>query len=197
MTMPADFPAENLHEPVIACDTALACLVRLGICRDDDPEIEGFRHRSALEGSTLPASRFIELIGKLGVRAECARLASHALPKDELNYPYLVFLKNANAVLVTDIGNAPAGAVSVWDPLHTDGEIFSVPREDFERAWSGDALVIVRPPSTEPAPFDNSVRQRDNEAPPPLPENGGKQTSIAEPQLPPALRKARGRAGSP
>lgn len=183
MTMSVDFPAENLREPVISGDTALACLVQLGLCRRDDPEIEDFRHRAALEGSTLPASRLIELVGKFGVEAECARLDPHALAKGEITYPILVFLKNANAVLVTDIDSAAAGAVSVWDPLHTDGKIFSVPHEDFERAWSGDALVIARQLSAKSEPLRNSVGRRDIEAADLPPDQRGEQTPIAEAQL--------------
>jgi hypothetical protein len=44
--------------------------------------------------------------------------------------------------VVTGGGRSVAEEVSVWDPHH-DGVVFFVSREDFERAWSGHALIIT------------------------------------------------------
>ena len=101
MAMSVDLPTEHLREPVVSCDTALSCLVRLGVGTRDDPEIEEFRHRAVLDGNTLPASRLTELAGKLGFRAECMRLDWNGLTRAEFTHPTLVFLKNTNAVVVT------------------------------------------------------------------------------------------------
>jgi hypothetical protein len=37
--------------------------------------------------------------------------------------------------------------VAVWDPLNPYEEILFVPRDDFERVWTGDALIITAPAS--------------------------------------------------
>jgi hypothetical protein len=50
--------------------------------------------------------------------------------------------KNTEVVVVTGAGRSGAEEVSVWDPDH-DGVVFFVSREDFERAWSGHALIIT------------------------------------------------------
>lgn len=174
MTMSVNLPTAHLHEPAISSDTALSCLVRLGICRGDEPEIEAFRHRTALDGSTLPASRLIELVEKFGVRVECARLDWNALSKNGLSFPILVLLKNTNAVVVTGTDSATAEAVSVWDPLHADEAIFSVQHDDFERAWGGDALIIARQPQTAaPAPAAPSVGQNNEVFEPPQEQRSG------------------------
>lgn len=182
MTMSVNLPTEHLHEPVISCDTALSCLVRLGICGGDEPEIEAFQHRTVLDGSTLPASHLIELVEKFGVQVECTRLDWNALSKNELSFPILVLLKNTNAVVVTGTDSATAEAVSVWDPLHDDKEIFSVKHEDFERAWGGDALIIARqPPTAAPASAAPSGGQN-NEVVELPPEQHSDRASIVETQ---------------
>jgi hypothetical protein len=179
--MSVNRPTEHLHEPVISCDTALSCLVRLGICRGDEPEIEAFRHRTVLDGSTLPASHLIELVEKFGVRVECVRLDWKALSKNELSFPVLVLLKNTNAVVVTGTDSATGEAVSVWDPLHADEEIFAVRHEDFERAWGGDALIIAQPQTAAPAPAAPSGGQNNEVFGPP--EQRGGRASIVETQV--------------
>src|SRR5215472_3270332 len=193
MAMSVDFPTEHLREPVVSCDTALPCLVRLGVGTRDDPEIEEFRHRAVLDGNTLPASRLIELAGKLGSRAEFMRLDWNGLTKTEFTHPTLVFLKNTNAVVVTGTDGPGAEAVSVWDPLHSDDEVLTVQREDFERAWSGDALVIVRPSSAEAVVTSGSSDEQEVDLPP---ETGSERALIAETELPPNPMPVAGRAKS-
>ena len=189
--MSVDLPIQHLHEPVVSCDTALPCLVRLEICTGDNPEIEEFRRRAVLDGNTLPASRLIELLGKFGLRAECTRLDWDALTNSERSYPVLVFLKNTNVVVVMGGDNAAAEAVSVWDPLHSDDGVLSVGREDFERAWSGDALVIAQQPSTEAQASPGSATEPNIEIFDPPPEDGSERAPLAEAQLPVSVPLAR------
>jgi hypothetical protein len=181
--MSVDLPIQHLHEPVVSCDTALPCLVRLGMCTGDNPEIEELRRRAVLDGNTLPASRLIELVGKFGLRAECTRLDWDGLTNSERSYPVLVFLKNTNVVVVMGGDSAAAEAVSVWDPLHSEDRVLSVGREDFERAWSGDALVIARQPSTEAEASPGSATEPNIEIFDPPPEDGSDRAPLAEAQL--------------
>jgi hypothetical protein len=185
--MSIDLPTQHLHEPVVSCDTALSCLIRLDVCNGDDPEIEALRRRAVLDGNTLSASSLIELVGNFGVRAECTRLDWNGLTKSGLSYPILVFLKNTNAVAVTGTDSAAADAVSVWDPLHSDGEVLSVRREDFERAWSGAALLIGRSPSVEAEASPGSSEEQILDLPP---EHGSEQAPMAEAQLLPGSAPA-------
>lgn len=181
--MSVDLPTERQCEPVVSCDTALPCLVQLGVGKGNEPEIEEFRNRAVLDGNTMPASRLIELVGKLGLQAECMRLDWEGLTRVELTHAILVFLKNANAVLVTGTVNADAQAVSVWDPLHSDG-VLTVRREDFERAWSGDALVIVWQPSAGAEVTSGSSGKQDIEVPGLAPETDSDRAPMAESEFP-------------
>jgi len=181
--MSIDLQTQQLHEPVVSCDTALSCLVRLGVCNGDDPEIEALRRRAVLDGNTLSASSLIDLVGKFGAQAECTRLDWNGLTKSELSYPILVFLNNTNAVLVTGTDSAAAEAVSVWDPLHRDGEVLSVRGEDFERAWGGDALVIARQPSAGAEASPGSSGEQNIEILDPPPQHGSERAPMAEAQL--------------
>ena len=185
MAMSVDLSTQQLHELVVSCDTALPCLIRLRVCNGDDPEIEAVRHLAVLDGNTLPASRLIELVGKFGLQAECMRLDWDGLTKAGLSYPILVFLKNTNVVVVTGVESTATEAVSVWDPLHSDGEVLTVRREDFERAWSGDALAITRQPSPEAEAVHGSPGQRDIDVPDPPLESDSERAPIAETELPP------------
>ena len=197
MAVSVDLPTEHLREPVVSCDTALPCLVHLGFGTRDDPEIEEFRRRAVLDGNTLPASRLIELAGKLGFRAESMRLDWNGLTRAELTHPTLVFLKNTNAVVVTGTEGLGAEVVSVWDPLHSDGEVLTVRREDFERAWSGDALVILSPSSAEAVVTSGSSGEQDIEVVDLPPETGSERALTAGTELPsgptPIPRRARSR----
>jgi Peptidase C39 family len=185
MAISVDLPIEHLREPVVSCDTALLCLLRVGVGNREDPEFEEFRHRAVLNGNTLPASRLIELVGKLGLQAECMRLDWNGLTGADLRHPILVFLKNTNAVVVTGMESPGAEAVSVWDPLHGEGEVLTVRREDFERAWSGDALAIAGPPSGAAVAISGSSGEQNIEVLEMPLEAGSEQAPMAETELPP------------
>jgi hypothetical protein len=184
MAMSVDLPIQHPLEPVVSCDTALSCLARLGICKEDDPEIEEFRRRAVLEGNTLPAAHLIELAGKFGFQGECTRLDWNALTQGQSSFPIIVFLKNTNVVVVTGTDNATAEAVSVWDPLHSDEGVLSVPREDFERAWDGEALVVERQPPTGAEASSGSSGERGEEIVEPPPEHGSERGTVAAIQRP-------------
>jgi len=189
--MSVDLSTQQLHEPVVSCDTALSCLIRLRVCNEDDPEIDAVRHLAVLDGNTLPASRLIELVGKFGLQADCMRLDWDGLTKAKLSYPILVFLKNTNVVVVTGAESAATEAVSVWDPLHSDGEVLTVRREDFERAWSGDALAITRQPSSEAEASAGFPGQQDIEVPDPALETDSESALPRDPV--PVTRRAKSR----
>jgi len=185
MAMSVDLSTQQLNEPVVSCDTALSCLIRLRVCNGDDPEIEAVRRLAILDGNTLPASRLIELVGKFGLQAECMRLDWDGLTKAELSYPILVFLKNTNVVVVTGAEGAATEEVSVWDPLYSNGEVLTVRREDFERAWNGDALAITRQPSPWAEALSGSHGKQDIEVTDPPLESDSERAPIAETELPP------------
>ena len=73
-------------------------------------------------------------------------------------HPVLVVRDSADAVMVTGGGRSGAEEVSVWDPDH-DGVVFFVSRDDFERNWSGHALLIT-PGEAGAKLFDPSPQPR-------------------------------------
>jgi hypothetical protein len=76
----------------------------------------------------------------------------------------LIVHSNTEVVVVTAGGRSGAEEVSVWDPKH-DGVVFFVSREDFERTWSGHALLITGKDAganifdASPAPPDMPIQQ--------------------------------------
>jgi hypothetical protein len=139
MAEPIEPSTEPLREPVVSCDLAISCLTRLGVQNGGAARIEAAR--KSLAGQVLPLSRLVELIAEFGLRAECIRLDWQGLTTAVLTHPLLIVRNNFDVVVVTANGRPEAEEVSVWDPHH-DGVVFFVSREDFERAWSGHALIM-------------------------------------------------------
>jgi Peptidase C39 family len=188
MAISTDVSTEPSQEPIASCDTALSCLMRLAERQGDDPQIEALRRRVVVDGNSLPASRLIKLAEEFGLQGEFTQLDWQALTSEVLSHPILVFLKNTNVVVV--VGSAAGKTVSVWDPLHSDGQVFPVPRQEFERAWSGYTLIMTRQP---PAPAPASAGSG-SESPNSLRERGSRRArKVDEQMLPtgaPAARRA-------
>jgi hypothetical protein len=130
---------EPLQEPAVSCDLAISCLIRLGVQNGGAARIEAAR--KSLAGQVLPLLRLVELIAEFGLHAECIWLDWQGLKTAVLTHPLLIVRNNFEVVVVTANGRPGTEEVSVWDPHH-DGVVFFVSREDFERAWSGHALIM-------------------------------------------------------
>jgi hypothetical protein len=152
--MDIDASSEAPLEPMASRDTALACLARLGVRNGLDPTIATARRGDVLDGDTLPIARLVELAGEFEFQAEHFRVDWKGLLAIGFTDPILALLKNTNVVILTGDRGDLAGEVAVWDPLHRDGELLFVPRQEFERAWSGDVLKVRPQPSgaTSPSP---------------------------------------------
>jgi hypothetical protein len=141
-----DCPTKATQEPLASCDAAFSCLLKLG-GRSVGSEVEAARCRNVVNGETLSISRLIELAADLGLKAEHAGLDWQRLQSLGFTHPLLVLLKSTNVILLTGGGRDGVSEVAVWDPGNPYGEILFVPREDFERASTGHALIITMPPS--------------------------------------------------
>jgi Peptidase C39 family len=137
-----ELSSEPLQEPVASCDTAISCLARLSLQNGGAARIAAARSSIDLAGETLPLSRLVKLATEFGLQAEWIRPDWQRLKTAVFSHPLLVVRKNTDVVVVTEGGRSGAEEVSVWDPHH-DGVVFFVPREDFERSWSGHALIII------------------------------------------------------
>jgi hypothetical protein len=140
-----DLLTEGSQEPLASCDAAFSCLLQLG-GQSGVNEIGAVHCRNVVNGETLSISRLIELAGDLGLKAEHARLDWQRLQALGFSHPLLALLKNTNVILLTGGGRGGVSEVAVWDPLNPFGEILFVPREDFERAWTGHTLIIATSP---------------------------------------------------
>src|SRR5215469_5662306 len=154
--MDIDASATASREPVASRDTALACFVQLGSRNGVDPTPTATAPSSGVPDSdSLPISGVIELAAEFGDPAEHIRVDWQRLQTIGFADPILVLLRNTNVVILTGSGRDGAEEVAVWDPLHRDSEALFVPRQEFERAWSGHVLTLVRPSSSTPAALPN------------------------------------------
>src|SRR5881227_4198275 len=128
---------------VVTSETALACLFRLGAQHGVYAEIGAVRRRHLIEGETLPVARLIELAGEFGLRAERAHFDWDSLRSTPFSHPILLLLENKNAVILMGVRRDGTPEAAVSDPLFGEGEPFFLAREDLERAWGGEALVIT------------------------------------------------------
>lgn len=154
--MDIDASATASREPIASRDTALACFVQLQLQNGLDAAA-AIQPLEVSDSDSLPISRLIELASELGYSAEHTRTDWHSLQSIGFADPILVLLRNTNVVILTGGGRGGAEEVAVWDPLHRDTEVLFVPRQEFERAWSGDLLRLrlpasVTPPSSPQAP---------------------------------------------
>ena len=140
--MTGDPLIEALLEPVASCDAAFSCLLQLG-GRAAGYNAGEVQFRNVVNGETLSISRLIELADELGINAEHAQPDWQSLQTPGFNYPALAVLKSTNVIVLTGVGRGEGSEVAVWDPLNPYEEILSVPRADFERAWTGHALIIT------------------------------------------------------
>jgi len=140
-----DLLTEASQEPLASCDAAFSCLLRLG-GQSGGNEIGAVHCRNVVNGETLSISRLIELAGDLGLKAEHAQLDWQLLQALGFSRPLLALLKNTNVIVLTAGGRGGVSEVAIWDPLNPFGEILLVPRESFERAWTGHALIITTSP---------------------------------------------------
>jgi ATP-binding cassette, subfamily B, bacterial HlyB/CyaB len=138
----------------VRCETALACLFRLGAQNGIYAEVGAVRRRNLIDGESVSVARLVDLAGEFGLHAERARLDWDSLSSTPFSHPILLLLKNRNVVVLMGMRRDGPEEVAVSDPLFRDGEPFFLGRGDLERAWQGEALVIAPlPPSKADAAF--------------------------------------------
>lgn len=96
-----------------------------------------------LDGDNLPLSRLIELAGAVGFTARYVYGDWRWLQMELSFHPSLLILKNTNVVVAIANGRIGIEEIVVRDPLHHDAETIILSREDLERAWDGDLLIIT------------------------------------------------------
>ena len=152
---PTDPPAAGpFGGDVVDCETALACLFRLGAQNGVYAEVGAVRRRNLIDGESVPVARLVELAAEFGLRAERAHFDWNSLRSTPFSHPILLLLKNRNVVVLMGMRRDGPEEVAVSDPMFRDGEPFFVSREKLEEAWQGEAVVITPlPPSKADAAF--------------------------------------------
>src|SRR5579863_5204839 len=152
--MTIDIASTDRPGTVVSCETALACLFRLGIQGGVYAEIGAVKRRNLIEGETMPVGRLLALAREFGLVAERARFDWQGLVTTAFSHPILLLLDNGNVVTLMGVRRGGAAEIAISDPLHRDGEVFFLARADLERAWSGAAVLLQPlPPDREAGGF--------------------------------------------
>jgi len=162
----------DLAGDIVSCDTALACLGLLSIQYGVDTEIRS-------DSDTLPVSRLIELAVGFGFQAQLVHGDWRWLQLAVISHPVLLLLKNTNVVVAVGSRLGLPEEIVVSDPLHRDGEILVLPREDLERAWGGAALIITPLPRAGEILFE----ERDLEISIQPPQRARSPSELADPPM--------------
>src|SRR5437762_2534206 len=132
--MSIDVVSDPVPGDVVSCETALACLFRLGAQNGVYAEIGAVRRRNLIDGDTVPAARLVELAGEFGLRAERAHFDWDGLRTTPFIHPILLPLANNNVVVLMGMRRDGPEEVAVSDPLFRDGEPFFLARDKLEAA---------------------------------------------------------------
>jgi hypothetical protein len=137
------------RDPAVSCDTAASCLALVSAKNGVYRARSDIRAQMGDGKATLPVSRLVELVGELGFTAQHFHCDWQWLELAIETRAILLLLKNANVIVAIGPGRLGAQELVVSDPLHDDGEMIVLPRDNLERAWDGDAIAVaLRPGST-------------------------------------------------
>jgi len=136
--------------PTLAsAETGLSCLFKLGAQNGHYAEIGAVRRRHLLEGDTLDLAELVKIAPEFGLAAEPVQLDWQALQTRPFSHPLLLILNNSNVAILMGVRRDGPEEAAISDPLFRDGVVFLLPREDLERSWSGQAVLISPRPSEE------------------------------------------------
>ena len=134
MTETPDFP-----------HTALKCLVAIARRRELDLSVERLVHDNALTDDEPSTAQLIRIAGDAGLKAKATRLRWSDLPKLREAYPVLARLKNGNSVVLAGFrGDGSEGQVFVLDPLSDRPGFIPLGKDELEKAWSGEVILLKR-----------------------------------------------------
>lgn len=123
--------------------TALACLVGAAARHGVELTADRLRHTYSLTGDTIEPRTLLRIAKSEGLKARQLKMAWRDLVALREAYPAIVLLANGNWVQVTGTDET-GSAVHVIDPMATRSDPFAVPREKFEKLWTGTVLLIKR-----------------------------------------------------
>ena len=134
------------HEGVVSESMALSCISILSAHHAVRTDAQTISDAIRTDDDSLPISKLIELLGDFGLTARYF-LGDWLWLQMEVSYhPTLLVLKNKNVVVAVANGSSGTEEMVIRDPLHRDAETIVLSREDIERAWDGDLLIITPQP---------------------------------------------------
>jgi len=139
------------EQPEAVCrHTALQCLALVGRHHGLDISADRMVHDYSLENSEPSLKRLLRVARDQGLKARHVRISWSALEKMQQAWPVMIRLANGNCVILVGIrpheqeDGRKVTQVAVFDPLADRKEFLFLDRQDLEKSWKGDAILIKK-----------------------------------------------------
>ncbi|PXF28712.1 hypothetical protein WH50_24795 [Pokkaliibacter plantistimulans] len=133
-------------------DSALKCLVLAGRQLGHTTTVEKLKRDHAITDAEVAYPALAGIAAALGLKASALSLDWRGLLKASDALPLIARLRNGLSVLVVNVRHVDGEEqVQILDPLSADVALTWLPRERFEQAYTGQALLLKRDESREQA----------------------------------------------
>jgi ATP-binding cassette, subfamily B, bacterial HlyB/CyaB len=125
--------------------SSLACLVTVARHRGVHLSVPQLVHDNVLTGEQITVPQLLKCARSAKLEAKVARLNWDELSQLKKALPAIVTLKNgASMVLLRVTGGPDDAAIVLEDPNAGEDALLEIDRTRFERAWSGDVILVKR-----------------------------------------------------
>lgn len=147
----AEAPESNGPDSEESCrHTAVQCLALIGRHHGLDISADRLVHDYSLENAEPSIPRLLRIASDQKLKARHVRLSWTGLEKLQQAWPLIIRLANGNSVIL--VGMRPheneegkqVTQVAVFDPLADRKDFLYLTREELERSWRGDAILLKK-----------------------------------------------------
>ncbi|MGC4024895.1 MAG: peptidase domain-containing ABC transporter [Mesorhizobium sp.] len=126
--------------------TNIQCLALVARHLGVDVSADRLAHDYSVGEQPISTQKLLRMAKDKGMRARAVRMKFDAFGKLREAFPVLAELSNGNWVVVANVVTMPDGEqrVGVIDPLAARPEALMLSRDQFEKSWSGNVVLLKR-----------------------------------------------------
>ncbi|RFC68501.1 MULTISPECIES: peptidase domain-containing ABC transporter [Mesorhizobium] len=126
--------------------TNIQCLALVARHLGVDVSADRLAHDYSVGEQPISTQKLLRMAKDKGMRARAVRMKFDSFSKLREAFPVLAELSNGNWVVVANVVTTPDGEqrVGVIDPLAARPEALMLSRDQFEKSWSGNVVLLKR-----------------------------------------------------